>query len=172
MIATWPDDVGRVIRQRRIDLGLSQDDLAARAGVTRQLLSRLELANADVSLTRVLAILRELDLTVDVRPRGPSPLAIAESTHTVTMSDPPAARLAMEAIAAAAKSAGTTNDPDSIRALRNTLAHASPALPAPSGPVAELLLERVTASMNQGVSVPRPPARTVPTQDESSPDDD
>ncbi|MGV8882977.1 MAG: helix-turn-helix transcriptional regulator [Rhodoglobus sp.] len=62
------EDIGRLARQRRIDLGLSQDDLASRAGVTRQWLSRFEQSKADVTLSKALAIMRELDLTIDVRP--------------------------------------------------------------------------------------------------------
>lgn len=85
MIATWPDDVGEIIRQRRIDLGLTQEGLAERAGVTRQLLSRLERANADVSLSKVLAILRELRLSVDLRPQPDTDFRRAASTPSVEL---------------------------------------------------------------------------------------
>lgn len=61
------EDLGRVARQRRIDLGLSQDDVASRAGVTRQWLSRFEQSKADVTLSKALSIMRELNLTIDVR---------------------------------------------------------------------------------------------------------
>jgi transcriptional regulator with XRE-family HTH domain len=67
----WPEDFGRVARQRRLDLNLSQDDLAERAGVTRQWLSRFESAKADVSLSKALLVLRELDLDIDVRTPQP-----------------------------------------------------------------------------------------------------
>jgi len=70
MLAPWSDDIGRLARQQRIDLGLSQDELAERAGVTRQWLSRFEQAKADVSLTKALQVLRELGLAVDVSPRA------------------------------------------------------------------------------------------------------
>jgi len=79
MKTPWPEDIGRVARQRRIDLNLSQDELAARSGITRQWLSRFESAKADVSLSKVLAVLRELDLEVDVRVSQP-PLVPALST--------------------------------------------------------------------------------------------
>jgi transcriptional regulator with XRE-family HTH domain len=70
MLAPWPDDIGRLARQRRIDLDMSQGDLAERAGVTRQWLSRFEQAKADVSLAKALRVLRELGLVVDVTPRS------------------------------------------------------------------------------------------------------
>ena len=72
MKTPWPEDIGRVARQRRLDLNLSQDDLAERTGVTRQWLSRFESAKADVSLSKVLLVLRELDLNVDVRAPQPT----------------------------------------------------------------------------------------------------
>lgn len=70
MHTPWPEDVGRIARQRRLDLGLSQDDLAERAHVTRQWISRFEQAKADVNLSKVMQVLRELDLTVDLAPRA------------------------------------------------------------------------------------------------------
>ncbi|TFD83223.1 helix-turn-helix domain-containing protein [Cryobacterium fucosi] len=72
MKTPWPEDIGRVARQRRLDLNLSQNDLADRTGVTRQWLSRFESAKADVSLSKVLLVLRELDLNVDVRAPQPT----------------------------------------------------------------------------------------------------
>jgi|GEM_PF-617946 len=66
----WPEDIGRVARQRRIDLEISQDDLAERVGVTRQWISRFESAKSDASLSKVMNVLRELDLAVDVSPAG------------------------------------------------------------------------------------------------------
>ncbi|GAB2447640.1 transcriptional regulator with XRE-family HTH domain [Conyzicola lurida] len=76
MKTPWPEDIGRVARQRRIDLNLSQDDLAERTSVTRQWLSRFETAKSDVSLSKVLAVLRELDLDLDVS----APSAVPEGT--------------------------------------------------------------------------------------------
>jgi transcriptional regulator with XRE-family HTH domain len=72
MQTPWPEDLGRVARQRRLDLNLSQHDLAERAGVTRQWLSRFESAKADVSLSKALLVIRELDLNVDVRAPQPT----------------------------------------------------------------------------------------------------
>lgn len=70
MLTPWPEDIGRLARQQRVDLGLSQDKLAERAGVTRQWISRFEQAKADVSFAKALQVLRELGLVVDVAPRA------------------------------------------------------------------------------------------------------
>jgi len=69
LLISNPVDVGAVVRQRRIDLSISQTELAERIDTTRQWLSRFEQGKADVTLSRVLAILRQLDLTVDLQPR-------------------------------------------------------------------------------------------------------
>jgi transcriptional regulator with XRE-family HTH domain len=66
MRVTAFEDVGIIARQRRQDLAMSQVELAARAGVTRQWLTRFERGNSEVSLSKVLAILRELDLKVRI----------------------------------------------------------------------------------------------------------
>jgi len=66
MQTPWPEDIGRVARQRRLDLNLSQEYLAHSVGVSRQWLSRFESARTDVSLAKALLVLRELDLRVDV----------------------------------------------------------------------------------------------------------
>ena len=69
MLISNPIDVGAVVRQRRIDLGMSQTELAERIDTTRQWMSRFEQGKADVTLSRALAILRQLDLMVDLQPR-------------------------------------------------------------------------------------------------------
>jgi transcriptional regulator with XRE-family HTH domain len=84
MQTTWPEDIGRVARQRRVDLNISQDDLAERTGVTRQWLSRFESAKADVSLSKVLLILRALDLRVDI---AATPPKLSEAELAVRASD-------------------------------------------------------------------------------------
>jgi transcriptional regulator with XRE-family HTH domain len=58
------EDIGVIARQQRHRLRISQAQLAARAGVTRQWLTRFERGNAEVSLSKVFAVLRELDLRV------------------------------------------------------------------------------------------------------------
>lgn len=69
MILTKTSDVGRLVRQRRHDIGMSQIELAERSGITRQLLSRVEQGKSDLSLASALRIMRELSLSLDVRTR-------------------------------------------------------------------------------------------------------
>jgi HTH-type transcriptional regulator/antitoxin HipB len=59
------------IRGRRKDLGLSQDDLAQRAGVSRRWVVAFEGGGSThVELGAVLRVLSALDLELDVSPRG------------------------------------------------------------------------------------------------------
>ncbi|WP_395638985.1 helix-turn-helix domain-containing protein [Pseudolysinimonas sp.] len=60
------DELGAVVRDRRRGLRLSQADLAARAGVTRQWVVRFEKGTSDVSLSKTFAVLDALDLNVRV----------------------------------------------------------------------------------------------------------
>ena len=59
-----PKDLGNAVRRARRDRGLSQAQLAARAGVGRPWLSELETGKRTVELGRVLAVLAALELTV------------------------------------------------------------------------------------------------------------
>jgi transcriptional regulator with XRE-family HTH domain len=68
MRASWPADLGRVARQRRLDLAWSQEELAGKAEVTRQWLTRFETGKGDPSLSKALRVLRELRLHLDVTP--------------------------------------------------------------------------------------------------------
>lgn len=65
-------DVGNAVRRARQDRGLSQTDLATRAGVGRPWLSELENGKRTVELGRTLAVLAALDLTIEL---GPAPAA-------------------------------------------------------------------------------------------------
>lgn len=62
-----PDDVGHIVREQRKQLGLSQQELARYAGVTRQWVSMLEKGKPSVELASVLRVLSALGLRVDVR---------------------------------------------------------------------------------------------------------
>lgn len=73
MRVTDSEALGRLVRQRRIDLGLSQSELAERIGSTRQWLSRFEQGSNDASITRALAACRALGLALDARPEAASP---------------------------------------------------------------------------------------------------
>lgn len=72
MRAKKPADVGAIVRQRRLDLRLSQAALAERANVTRQWLIRFEQGNGEVTLAKVFAVLRALELgtRIDVVSNG------------------------------------------------------------------------------------------------------
>ncbi len=62
MKISQPKDLGTLVRSRRQQLGLSQTDVAERAGTTRQWLSRFEQGHSDVSLGNAFAILRALGI--------------------------------------------------------------------------------------------------------------
>ena len=53
------------IRERRKELGLSQEELAKCCGVTRQTVNAIENNKYDPSLALAFALARELGLTVD-----------------------------------------------------------------------------------------------------------
>ena len=59
-------DFGALIAERRESLGLTQSELATRAGVVREWLVRLENGAPTVTVHRLLRVLRELGLQVDV----------------------------------------------------------------------------------------------------------
>lgn len=62
--------VGALIRARRKELDLTQGDVAAAAGVSRQWVSEVEGGKATAELGRVLAVLDALDLDLRAVPRG------------------------------------------------------------------------------------------------------
>lgn len=64
------EDVGAIIRARRRRLGLTQQDLALRARVSRQLIVALEHGKERAALSSLLRVLLELDLDVDLSPGG------------------------------------------------------------------------------------------------------
>lgn len=59
-------ELGGLVRDRRERLGLTQQEVARRASVTREWLVRFEQGKATVPLTRVLDVLTALDLQLDV----------------------------------------------------------------------------------------------------------
>lgn len=66
---SWPindaQTLGWIVRDHRLELEISQDELATRAGVGRQWLSGLEAgSHQNPSLTRVLRVLQELNVNV------------------------------------------------------------------------------------------------------------
>ena len=59
-------DMGLAIRQRREELGLSQEALAERSGVSRSWLAKVELGKASFDFRRVLMVTAALELHVEV----------------------------------------------------------------------------------------------------------
>jgi len=59
-------DFGALVAERREARGLTQSELAKRAGVVREWLVRLENGAPTVTVHRLLRVLRELGLQVDV----------------------------------------------------------------------------------------------------------
>lgn len=66
-----PLDLGLIIRDRRRKLGLSQSQLAEKAGVGRQWLVAVERGKARVEIGLVLRTLAALDLTLSADGNGP-----------------------------------------------------------------------------------------------------
>nr|WP_301218197.1 helix-turn-helix transcriptional regulator [Agreia sp. PsM10] len=79
------EDFGAIARQRRQDLGLSQAEIATRAGVTRQWLVRFERGNSEVSLSKVFSVLTELALLVTAEPVESSDSSVAVTKHTFSV---------------------------------------------------------------------------------------
>lgn len=68
MRLTGPDDIGAAIRDRRRQLGLDQQTLADRIGVSRQWIVGIEGGKPRAEIGLVLRTLRALDLHVEVLP--------------------------------------------------------------------------------------------------------
>ncbi len=66
MRARTPTDVGNVVRARRNEVRLSQEELARRAGVSRPWLAHVEAGHPRAELGKLLSLLAELRLTVDL----------------------------------------------------------------------------------------------------------
>ena len=61
-------DIGRIIRDRRRGLRLTQEQLAAKARVTARWLRDVEHGKDTAEIGKVLAVLAQLDLHIDVTP--------------------------------------------------------------------------------------------------------
>lgn len=59
-------DLASAARRRRLDLGLSQAELASRAGASRDWVNSFEAGKPTVELILVLRVLEALDLCLDV----------------------------------------------------------------------------------------------------------
>ena len=56
---------GTLIRARRLELGWSQEELAHRAGLSRNYVSLIELGQADPALSAALSLAQSLGLSLD-----------------------------------------------------------------------------------------------------------
>ena len=56
---------GQKVRERRLELGLSQEKLAGRAGVHRTYVGMIERAEKNITLINIEKIARALELSVD-----------------------------------------------------------------------------------------------------------
>jgi HTH-type transcriptional regulator / antitoxin HipB len=75
---TNADELGRVVRERRLDLGLSQSGLATAAGVSRRWLLDLESGKPTAQVGLVLRTLDALGLAVDIDRPAPPPVDLDE----------------------------------------------------------------------------------------------
>ena len=65
-----PADIGAAIRERRRQLKITQDELAASIGVSRRVIGQLENGKETVHVGIVLRAARAVGLDVGVEPRG------------------------------------------------------------------------------------------------------
>ncbi len=73
MLVVSDKALARIIRDRRMEKGWSQADLAARAGLAQPSLSNIERAQVSLSFDTLLRLLGALDLDLHVVARGDKP---------------------------------------------------------------------------------------------------
>jgi transcriptional regulator with XRE-family HTH domain len=79
-----PRDLAALARGRRLDLGWTQRDLAARAGVSRKWVSDFERGASGGDLVTVLRLLDALGLVLEVGTEQAAP-PTAGDTHTIDL---------------------------------------------------------------------------------------
>lgn len=67
-------DIASTVRGRRLDLGLSQDDLAARVGVSRKTINEIEVGRSAPRIGHLLAIFDALGLVIQAIPVSDAPI--------------------------------------------------------------------------------------------------
>jgi HTH-type transcriptional regulator / antitoxin HipB len=70
LLANSINDLAAIIRGRRLSLGLSQEQVATRTGVSRQWVSELERGKPTAELGLVLGLLDALELDIELAVRG------------------------------------------------------------------------------------------------------
>lgn len=68
-VITSGGELGAIIRERRMDKGLRQEDLALASGTGRRFVIELERGKPNVRLDSTLAVLQTLGLELTVAPR-------------------------------------------------------------------------------------------------------
>jgi len=68
MLVRTLEEIGRLVRQRRRELHLTQAQLASQAQTTRRIISRLETGTGDVGTRLLLRILDALEWNLELRP--------------------------------------------------------------------------------------------------------
>jgi HTH-type transcriptional regulator / antitoxin HipB len=71
---TTSEDVGRIIRTKRKEIGVRQDMAAGMSGVGTKFLSQLENGKETAELGKALQVLRKLGLNVYIFPRSADPI--------------------------------------------------------------------------------------------------
>ena len=104
-------ELGQLTHQRRVDIGLTQFELAERLGVTRQWVARFEKGIGEPSLTKALLVLHELDLTIDIRPKTADGIATVEFRLPNSSAIKAASQAALARLAA---SVGDTTSPSNF----------------------------------------------------------
>lgn len=71
---TTPEELGRIIRLKRKEIGVRQEIAAGMAGVGTKFLSQLENGKETAELGKALQVLRKMGLEVYIFPRSADPL--------------------------------------------------------------------------------------------------
>lgn len=74
--------LGPLLKQLRVDKGLSQSALGARIGLSQERISRIESRPESMTVNQLLTVLMALDAVLEVAPRNSKPGHAGASTST------------------------------------------------------------------------------------------
>lgn len=77
-LVTTARQVGEIMRRRRKSRGISQQELAAKLGISQGRLSALESDPANLTLSRLIALANLLGLELALKDKGDKPTAPSE----------------------------------------------------------------------------------------------